>query len=366
MTATHRPTRLHIDYSIIEANARLLRAAYSGVQMIAVVKADAYGHGAVQTARAVLRAGADRLAVAMADEAVELREAGVTAPILILGGAQGEAAEEAVRCGAAVAAQDAGQVEELRRAGQKLGREAIAHIKIDTGMTRIGARGGAELAAVLAEAAKGGVRVEGAFTHYCDALDRDFTMRQHGLFLEAVKAIHAAGHEGILAHSAASEASLLYPECRDGGVRPGIVLYGGCQELLPGLKWAMRLTTRPVRVARIQEGESVGYDRAFTSSRESVIMTVPIGYADGYPRAVGGRGWALVRGRRAPVVGRVCMDMLMLDVTDIPGAGMEDEVVLLGAQGEDAVTPDEMAAWCGTISYEIITGFHQRIARGEF
>ena len=366
MTATHRPTRLLIDYKTLEKNARLLRAAYGGVQMIAVVKADAYGHGAIPASRVMLRGGADRLAVAVTDEAVELREAGVQAPILILGGAQGEAAYEAVRVGASVAVQDACQAAELRRAAEKLGRPALAQIKIDTGMGRIGVRTGGELAALLEEIGRGGVLVEGAFTHYSDALDRDFTLRQHERFLEAVGAIRAAGHASLLAHSAASEASLLYPECRDGGVRPGIVLYGGCSRLLPSIEWAMRLVTRPVRLVEIAPGEPVGYDRAFIAERPTRVMTVPVGYADGYPRGVGGRGCALVRGQRAPVIGRVCMDMCMLDVTDVPGARMEDEVVLLGAQGDDRITPDEFAAWCGTISYEIITGFHQRIARGEF
>lgn len=366
MTAFFRPTRLTVDYGTIKENARLLRDFYGdGVRMMAVVKADAYGHGACRAAKAALDGGADRLAVAVVDEAVELREAGIDAPILVLGGTYGEGVFEGVRIGAELLLQDPAEASEMREAAKKLQRPALSHIKIDTGMTRLGVKGDGELETLLsAIGADGAIRVTGAFTHYCDPLDREFTFLQHGAFARKTDRVRAAGY-APLAHGAATEASLLYPETWDDCVRPGIALYGGCADMLPGLRWAMRLTSKPVRIERIESGETVGYGRTFLADRPTVVMTVPVGYADGYPRLLGGRAQALVRGFRAPVIGRVCMDMLMLDVTDVPGVSMRDEVVLLGSQGRDEITPDEMAAWAQTLSYEIITGFHGRIARGD-
>lgn len=367
MTAPNRPVRLEVDRRAIEANVRLLRREYGpDLCLIAPVKANGYGHGAVKAAQAVLRGGADMLAVAMADEAAQLREAGIDAPIMILGASIGPAVEIAVRYDAAMAVQDAWQMRECRAAAQRAGKPAKVHIQVDSGMSRLGTRGAEELEELLRECGTDGrIRIEGIFTHYYAGTDRERCRAQHELFAKAVAQVRAAGHDPLV-HSAATEASLLWPELRDGGVRPGIAVYGGCSELLPGLKWAMRLWAKPVRTAWIEAGESVGYGPAFTADRRTKVMTVPIGYADGYPRLLGGRACALVRGCRAPVIGRVCMDMLMLDVTDVPGACMDDEVVLLGKQGNEEICPDEMAGWAETISYEIITGFHERIARGDF
>lgn len=367
MTAALRPVRLDVDWQAIAGNIRLLRREYGpDIQMFIPVKANGYGHGALMAAKTALANGADRLAVAMADEAVELREAGVAAPILILGASIGPAVEAAVEYGVAMAVQDASQVMECRRAAVKCGKPAIIHIQVDTGMSRLGARGSDELRALLdAVGQDGKVFIEGIFTHYFAGQDRERCRMQHERFLQAVAQVKAAGHDPLV-HSAATEASLLWPELRDGGVRPGIAAYGGCQEFLPGLRWAMKLRAKPVRIAWIEKGETVGYGPAFCAERPTRVMTVPIGYGDGYPRLIGGRGCALVRGQRAPVIGRICMDLLMLDITDVPGASMEDEVVLLGRQGTEAIWPDEMAGWAETISYEIITGFHQRIARGDF
>ena len=367
MTAPNRPVRLEVDWRAIASNIRLLRQEYGpDTKLIVPVKANGYGHGAVQAAKTALDNGADLLAVAMVDEAVQLRKAGVEAPILILGASIGPAVEEAVRYGVSMAVQDVSQALECRAAAQKLGRPALVHLQVDTGMSRLGARTQEELSALLDAAGTDGlIRIEGMFTHYFAGIDRPTCTLQHERFLKAAAQVRAAGHSPLV-HSAASEASLLWPQLRDEGVRPGIAVYGGCQEYLSGLKWAMRLRAKPVRIARIEAGETVGYGPAFEATRPTLVMTVPIGYADGYPRLCGGRACALVRGMRAPVIGRVCMDMLMLDVTDIPGACMEDEIVLLGAQGNQAIWPDELAGWADTISYEIITGFHERIARGDF
>lgn len=367
MTAPNRPVRLRVDWQAVAANVRALRRAYGPeVKMIAPVKANGYGHGAIGAARTVLENGADLLAVAMVDEAIQLREAGVTAPILILGASIGPAVEEAVRYDVAMAVQGADQARECREAAKKIGKRALIHIQVDTGMSRLGTRGEEEMRALLETVGSDGlVRVEGVFTHYYAGRDRDLCRAQHERFLQAAAQIKAAGHSPLV-HSAATEASLLWPELRDQAVRPGIAIYGGCQDLLPELNWAMHLRAKPVRIAQIEAGEAVSYGPIFRAERPTAVMTVPVGYADGYPRLIGGRGCALVKGQRVPVIGRVCMDMLMLDVTDVPGVSMEDEVVLLGAQGKDAIWPDEMAGWADTIPYEIITGFHERIARGDF
>lgn len=367
MTAPHRAVRLQIDWQAIAGNVRLLRRAYGpDVQIMAPVKANGYGHGAIQAANTVLQSGADRLAVAMVDEAMELRAAGICAPILILGASTAGAVQEAVRHDVAMALQCPQQAGEMRRAAQKMGKPALAHIQIDTGMSRLGAKGEDELQALLQAIGQDGlIRVEGVFSHCFDGCNQTRCTQQQALFLRALRQVQSARHRPI-AHIAATEASLLWPELRMDCVRPGIAIYGGCQEILPGLKWAMRLVARPVRLQWIEPGETVGYGGDFCARRPTRIMTVPVGYADGYPRLLGGRGFALVCGKRVPVVGRVCMDMLMLDVTDVPEADMTDEVVLLGEQGREAIWPDEMAGWAQTISYEIITGFHERIARGDF
>lgn len=366
MSALHRLARLDVHWQTIAENVRALRGVYgSNVQLMIPVKANGYGHGAIRAAKTALTNGADRLAVAMVDEAIALRDQGIDAPILILGASMGQAVEEAVHHGVAMALQDEFQVREMRRAAQKLGRPAIAHIQVDTGMSRLGTRGDAEMDALLdAIGMDGAIRVEGIFTHYFAGTNFDICYEQHERLMQAVKKVRAAGHSPIV-HGAASEASLLWPQLRDDCVRPGIATYGGCREFLPDLRWAMRLWAKPVRLRRIEQGDTVGYGGVFCAKRPTLVMTVPVGYADGYPRLLGGRASALVCGQRAPVIGRVCMDMLMLDVTDVPNVCMKDEVVLMGAQGDEAIWPDEMARWADTISYEIITGLQDRLARRD-
>lgn len=367
MTAWHRPVRLQISYAAIAQNTRLLsRILGPNVQIMAPVKANAYGHGAVQTARTVLCSGAQRLAVATVDEAMELRQAGIEAPILILGASYGEAVECAVACSAALSIQSLDQLQAVAQAATHMGKTALIHLQVDTGMTRLGVQGDETLQTLLSALhTMPQVRMEGIYTHFFDANDDAVTRQQFARFLRAVSFTRQAGFTPLV-HCAATEAALRFPEMRCDCVRPGIALYGGCAEDLPGSQWAMQLSARPVRVAHVEAGETVGYGGTFRLLRPSTIMTVPIGYADGYPRILGGRAQVLVRGMRAPVIGRVCMDMLMVDVTDIPGVTMDDPIVLMGSQGQETITPEDLAFWANTISYEIITGFHDRIARGDF
>lgn len=359
-----RSTCLTVSLSAIEENYRRIRAALPPrVQVIAVVKADAYGHGAVPVARRLEAAGADMFAVAILEEALALREAGVMRPILILGGVAPGDEREAVRArvSPAVFAPDA--LARLEAAAVAENTPARAHLKVDTGMARIGTRGDVELDNLLSRWRDcPHVEMEGMFTHFAVAdTQEDFTRAQDAAFQRAVARVHSAGFAPIV-HDAATT-GIRYPDLCHDAVRPGIGLYGYCMPEVPGLQMAQRLTARPVRIAWIEAGETVGYGRTFTAPRRTRIMTVPIGYGDGYPRILGNRADLLVCGKRAPIVGRVCMDMLMADVTDVPEVTMDSEIVLLGAQGGERIDADELAQTCDTIPYEIMLGFSPRVRR---
>ncbi|MBO4298706.1 MAG: alanine racemase [Clostridia bacterium] len=363
-----RPTVLTSSMRVIEANFRIVRERCGGgVKQIAVVKADAYGHGLLPVSRRLLAAGAAGLAVATVDEAVVLREAGVDAPILVLGGSCDDALREAVARGVSQAVYDRRALSVMQEEAARLNRPALAHLKIDTGMSRIGVRGVPALSALL-EAWRDcpAVRIEGLFTHFAQAdTDPAFTALQKSRFDEAAQAVRRAGYSPMR-HAAASTGIALGPDYWYDAVRPGIVLYGAeVTALFPGIRPAQRLTTRPVRVEWIDEGDTVGYGRTFRAGRRTRVMTLPVGYGDGYPRILSGKADALVCGRRAPLIGRVCMDQLMVDVTDIPEASMDSEAVLLGEQGAERITPDELAALAGTIPYEIMLGFSGRVTKRE-
>ena len=358
-----RPTILKVSTGAIAHNARLFREAIpAGVRMMCVIKANAYGHESVPVARALLGAGADAFAVAVVEEARVLREAGIDCPILILGGACEESLREAVAVGASQAVYDLWMLDAMQDEARRRGVRAKAHLKLDTGMSRIGVRDPQALDRLLARwQACPDVEMEGMFTHFCVA-DEDpaFTELQRSRFAEGLARVRAAGFRPI-AHAAATSA-MLDPALQFDMVRPGIGLYGtGVPGFEGRLRYAQTLVTRPIRIQRIGAGETVGYGRTFTAPRDSVIMTLPIGYGDGYPRILSNRASVLVRGRRARLAGRVCMDMIMADVTDIPGVTLDDEVVLMGAQGDERITPDELAAFAETIPYEIMLGFGARV-----
>lgn len=358
-----RSTQMMISESALYENARAIREAIpAGVRLMCVVKANAYGHGSVQAAKAMLRAGANAFAVAIVEEAQELRAAGIRQPILILGGGNAQSICEAVSADASQAVYTPEMLRSMEAAARALGKRAKAHLKIDTGMSRIGVRGAEALEAMLACWKDcPNVEMEGIFTHFCVAEnDEEFTRLQDSRFCEAIAAVRKAGYKPI-AHAAATSA-MLRPEYQHDMVRAGVALYGSLGSEIQGrLRHAQRLTCKPVRVDEIAPGDTVGYGRTFTAERKMRIMTLPIGYGDGYPRILSNRADVLVCGRRAPIVGNVCMDMIMADVTDIPGADSDSEVVLMGAQGNECITPDELAALAQTIPYEIMLGFSTRV-----
>ncbi|MBP3656764.1 MAG: alanine racemase [Clostridia bacterium] len=357
-----------IDLSAIRHNVGVMRGQLAaGVKFLAVVKADAYGHGAVPVARAALEAGADMLAVAIPEEGIELRGAGIDAPILVLGGIDEAAAYAVAQAGLTQAVFDEARVRALAAAGRACGSAAKVHLKLDTGMSRIGVRTPEEAQALvqLIDSLEG-IELTGCFTHMATADEEDSagTLAQIARFESMCAAIAAVHPQPILRHAANTASIFCYPQAHADMVRGGIALYG--YPPVPqakGLRPAMRWVTRGVYVKTIEPGERVSYGGLFEAHRPTRVMTVPVGYADGYRRAITGKGCVLVRGRRAPILGRVCMDQIMVDVTDIPGAQAGDEVVLLGVQGAESIDADEMAAWIGTISYEVICSPSPRVPR---
>ena len=363
-----RTNYCEIDLDAIRNNVRVMRAhIHGGAKFLAVVKANGYGHGAVHVARAALSAGADMLAVAIPEEGIELRQAGINAPILVLGGIDESAAEDVVRWGLTQAVFDEPRIRALAAAAQKLSKPAQVHLKLDTGMCRIGVRTADEVTALVRLVdSLPGVKLTGAFTHMAtaDEAQQEGTHAQIARFEAMTAAIAAVHPEPIVRHAANTASIFCYPQAHYDMVRGGIALYGyppvpGVARLMPAMRWV----TRGVYVKTIAPGERVSYGGLFTAERETRVMTVPVGYADGYRRGVTGKGCVLVRGQRARILGRVCMDQIMVDVTDIPGAAVGDEVVLLGRQGDEMIDAEEMAAWLGTISYEVICSPSIRVPR---
>lgn len=361
-----RTTHMIISEEALYNNAKAIRESIDrSVKLMCVVKANAYGHGSMHAARMMLAAGADAFAVAIVEEARKLRDEGITVPILILGGGDAGSLREAVHAHASQAVYSAEMLDILEAEAKAMGVRAKAHLKIDTGMTRIGVANGEALDQMLAHWKNDcpHVEMEGIFTHFCvSETDPEFTAQQDARFCRAIEAARAAGFAPI-AHAAATGA-MLNPAYQHDMVRAGIALYGTlCPQLEGKLAYAQTLTARPVRIETIPAGTTVGYGRTFRAARETRVMTIPVGYGDGYPRALSNRAEALVCGRRVKQIGNVCMDMLMLDVTDVPEATLDSEVVLMGAQGNERITPDELAAASGTIPYEIMLGFSPRIRR---
>lgn len=372
-----RPTIMRVSMNALIENARAIRerfimrrgwpsVEYPLAKVCCVVKADAYGHGALEFARRLEEERlADFFAVAIAEEARELREGGIETPILILGGAGEDSLREAVWLNASQAVYSVEDILILEDEAVRRGCIAKAHLKLDTGMSRIGVRTMEELEGLLDVWQKRcpHVDMEGCFTHFCVSdSDPEFTQKQYKAFGEMCGAVRQAGFLPIC-HAAASMA-MLKGEYRCDMVRAGIALYGSCMPEMEGeLRHAQTLVTRPVRIETIQPGDTVGYGRTFRAERETVVMTLPIGYGDGYPRILSNRADVLVRGKRARIIGRVCMDMLMADITDIPGVTLSDEVVLMGRQNDECITPDELAERAETIPYEIMLGFQPRIPR---
>lgn len=365
-----RPAWKEIDLAALRDNVALIRRKVAPSLLMAAIKADAYGHGAVPVARAVLAAGADRLAVATVEEAIELRQTGVAAPILNLGWTAPEQIEQALRYNVQFTVFDYENAVLISTMAQSRGKSAAIHIKLDTGLARLGFSSHIkDVAAVKRVYALPSLHVEGVYSHFAaaEAPDLTYTREQMRRYHGFISAMQAEGLRVPLRHLANSPGTLGWPESYLDMVRPGLILFGcypaeHMRPLLP-LKLVMRVAARIAQIHTLQEGETVGYGCRWQAERESRIATLPLGYADGVPRLAGNKAEVLIAGRRARMVGSVCMDQVMVDVTDIPQVRPGDEAVIVGAQGGQIITPEELAAHAQTISDEICTRFGQRLPR---
>ena len=358
---------MKIDLTAITDNFdRVRQTVGNDVAIWGVVKADAYGHGAVAVARA-LEPLSNALAVSLVEEGLELRAAGIRSPIVVLGAFYNQHPNDVLHEGLTPVIYDTGDLDRFATSAARLGRRVAVHLKVDTGMSRLGFSVGA-LASVLDHArALPSIEIAGLATHFAsaDGADPQVTTESLGRFLGCVALARGRGLTALTLHAANSAAAVRFPQARLDAVRPGLALYGALPSAsvaLPGIRPALSLGTRVMALHDITPSTPVSYGGLWRASRPSRIATLPIGYADGYPRHVHGAE-VLIRGRRAPVVGAVCMDMLMVDVTDVADVALGDRVTLIGRDGADEITADAVAAWAGTISYEILCGISKRVPR---
>jgi len=366
-----RPTRAEINLANLRHNLRVVQRATKS-PVWSVLKADAYGHGAKAVARTLERAGTGGICVALLEEAIELREAGIKIPILVMGGYYGGAWGELLRHDLTPVVYDPSHVEALADEVRFSGSEPIAvHLKVDTGMARLGVAPREVVSLARALLRHPEVVFEGLMTHFACADSGETESVDHQLsVLDAVTAdLASIGLSPKLRHAANSAALFQCPRSHLDAVRPGLAIFGIEPRvgLAQDLRPAMCLRSEIVALRDLAPGDAVGYGATWTARRPSRIATVPLGYADGLGRGLSNKGHVLVRGRRAPIVGTVSMDMIMADVTDVAGAELRDEVVALGSQrgllGTDEITVAEMAAHLGTIPWEVLTNVSRRVPR---
>jgi alanine racemase len=375
-------SEIHLD--AIASNVRALkRLLPPGCRLMAVVKADGYGHGAVRVARTALESGAEHLAVARLSEGIELRRAGVRAPILLFGYTPPENLEPVFEHDLTPTVYSSQTAREFSAKAASAGRQLAVHLKIDTGMGRLGVLPNclstgepsswkeAELVRdILAIGALPNIRIEGVYTHFAaaDSADKSYAHRQFDIFQSILDQLAAGGLAIELRHAANSAATIEFPRSHLDLVRPGISIYGfypsdEVNKRIVALEPAMTLKTRIIQLKKVPPGFHISYGMTYTTDRPTTIATVPLGYADGYSRKLSSKGAMLVRGVRVPIVGRVCMDLTMLDVGAVPDVKMEDEVVAFGRQGEVEITADEVAAALETINYEIVSSLTARVPK---
>jgi alanine racemase len=365
-----RPTVAEVSLGALRCNFQQVRTLVGPrVGILAVVKANGYGHGAVPASRAFVGEGAAALGVATVEEGAELRAAGLRVPILLLGGTVPGQEEDVLDLELTPAVWDLERARALGELAAARNRRLPVHLKIDTGMGRLGVLPDDVTAIGRGLAELPGLEVQGVFSHFACAEDVSgpAVAEQVRLFAVAVEDLAAEGVHPPEIHLANSAAVMTLAGAHASMVRPGIMLYGAPPD--PALASrarltpAMRFRSSVIQVKRVPAGTAVSYGQTFRTGRPSVLATVPVGYADGYPRVLSNRAEVLVQGQRAPVVGRVCMDLTVVDVTGISGVGAGTEVVLWGHQGKAEITCAEVAAWADTIPYELLTGVGMRVPR---
>ena len=372
-TTGHRPTWAEIDLDALAANFHVVKDHVgSGVKVMAVVKANAYGHGAAECARRLEKEGVDWFGVALPEEGIELRDAGITKPVLCLAGFWEGQAEACVRHKLVPAVYRLDMIEALDLAARERGEVADVHVKIDTGMGRLGVRFDEATDFADALARFKNIRIDGLMTHFaaadepsCGPLTHDQIQR----FDHALATFRARGYEPTYRHLANSAGIFGQPTAWGNMVRPGGVLYGLWRDILsPGdrnqkLQPVMSLHSRITLLKWVHPGETVGYGCTFEASSKTLVATIPIGYHDGYMRALSNRGHAIIRGVFATVIGRISMDLTLIDVTNVPNVQLHDEVKLLGRDAGLSVTAEDLAKTAGTLSYEVTCGVGQRAPR---
>ena len=377
MTALHeptiaddvvRPTHLEVDLGVLAANYAAIRDHVAPARVMPILKANAYGHGLVEVGRLMERLGAETIGLAYLEEALRLRQAGVRTPILVLGGIVGGQIPLFLRNDLTLTASSVDKLDAIEQCAASLGVRARVHLKIDTGMERIGVHWYSAEKLLEASLRCAHVDVEGIFSHLANADSADLSHARLQLerFFEVLRFYERRSLPTPLRHIANSGAILQLPEARLDLVRPGIVLYGVLPSdevgraipVRPALTWKSRVVYFKV----VQPGNPVSYGSTWAPDAMTRVITVPVGYGDGYMRALSGRAEVIVRGKRYPVVGRVCMDQIMVDI-GWDSAWNDDEVVLLGSSGGAAVSVEEMAGWAGTIPYEILTSINTRVPR---
>ena len=382
----HRATVAEIDLDAFRHHLRTIKSLVDPGAMMAVVKADAYGHGAVPCAKAALEADADCLGVGILQEGIELRESGITAPILVLGGVFPNEIGDLIHHGLATSLSTNALANAINSEAERQGKTVGIHIKIDTGMGRLGVQ--PEDFACLLESVihYKNLQIEGIFTHLASADEEDpaTTRRQLSCFNKALEELQAGKLSAplnqtgpLLIHSANTAGLLRFPESRYNMVRPGISLFGSLpspvlnpildqqvkEKKLDPLRPVMRWKTRLLQVQNLRKGMAVSYGGRYVTERDSRIATLPLGYADGLSRRLSNNMEVLVKGKRVRQVGTICMDMCLIDVTAVPAVEAGEEAVIFGHQGDAVITVEELAKRCETIPYEILCAVGKRVPR---
>lgn len=363
------PSWVEIDLDAFEWNIRRVREIVPGhVRILLVVKADAYGHGAVRIARQAAECGVDMLGVATLDEGKELREGGIRLPVLILSPVLPEELDEVLAYDLAVSVSSFEFAVAASEASRRSGYPCVVHVEVDTGMGRAGLERDGAVDRIAAMAALEGIRLEGIFTHFpASDSDGDFTGEQIRAFTAVVDECASRGVRFEYVHSANSAALVNFPGSYFNMVRPGLIAYGHS----PSLSLAERLDLIPVMsfktrlllVRRLRAGASVSYGRTFIAPREMTVGVIGAGYGHGMSHRMSNRGSVLLRGRRAPIIGRVTMDMTMIDLAGFPDPAVGEEVVIFGAQGEERIDVDDVASWDGSLNYEVLCRISKRVVR---
>jgi len=378
--ASHRATFAEIDLAAFQHNLKLIRTLIApGVKVMAVVKADAYGHGAVPCAKAAIQAGADCLGVAILEEGMQLRQSGIEVPILIMASIFPGEVKDLIHHNLSTTLNTEALAEALARQAKNMAKTASVHLKVDTGMGRLGMPPEELIGFVEKIRSLKNLQVDGIFTHFSSADEEDpgFTLWQISRLNKALEQLKSAGTSLPRVHAANSAAILRFPDSQFDLVRPGIILYGALpssvmQPIVAALRQnnpehcfhpVMHWKTKILQINHVPKGTPLSYNKQFITQRDSLIATLPAGYADGLSRNLSNRMQVLVRGQRAPQVGVICMDLCLIDVTGVKGVQLEDEVVFFGKQGKTMIPVDEMAERANTISYEILCTVGKRVPR---